>query len=225
MAQRPQPCCPRPGGASLSPSLASSALWIWLGTASPPQGLGIRVLGQHGRATCLATTLCCQSPKQEPGTTSHLSPQAPWLGLRSPSSRSGNPRGHGGLGWERGAAIFCRCPPARPHPKGVFCSGGHQGRSCVLLGLRDTELSPQFTGSLSSRASAPWSSLLKSGVTAMPRDCPQLARHRAELVRGVETAVPWGCGRWGRCPGDPKPQMVPDSHPCFRLIFTQEVKG
>lgn len=86
----------------------------------PPWGLGGMVAGQFWARAVLPTALRCHTPKQEPGTASHLNPQAPWLRLRSPKQPVRKPLGSWGSGVA--ASVYTSHPSSRRsghlgHPK------------------------------------------------------------------------------------------------------------
>lgn len=83
----------------------------------PSQGAWEPTLGQHrARATCPPTALPCHTQKQEPGTASHLSPQALWLRLRSPKQPVRKPLGSWGsrVGGSKGAKLYSPPDTRRP---------------------------------------------------------------------------------------------------------------
>lgn len=85
-----------PGGTS------TGAVWLRFGQYNGPLLHRPCEAWESGGAgpgpPCPSTTLCCHTPKQEPGTASHLSPQAPWLCLRSPEQPVRKPLGSWGSG-------------------------------------------------------------------------------------------------------------------------------
>lgn len=99
-------------------------------TRGAPCGLGGMGAGQRwaGAALPANRTALSQPPKQEPGTASHLGPQAPWLCLRSPKQLVRKPLGSWGSGM---AARVCMShlllqtlgpPCAIPNPRHT-CTG------------------------------------------------------------------------------------------------------
>lgn len=205
---------PIPGPLAQGLALASSTPWVWLGHGHCYQDLGTWFWALMAKATCPPTTLHCHRTKQEPGTASHLSPQAPWLRLRSPSSRSGNPQGHGGLGWERGApsspdaACLPGCagvghhpppllppllplPPAWRHPKGVLCNVDRQGQPSIFLGLQLPCLPTWDTGPIPLCSQVPECPLVgphssRARMVVTSRHCLQLAQHRWSSLGGEQ---------------------------------------
>lgn len=97
----PNPSC-RPRPRLRGPCTRHSLAWGGLATAeraSPPRPCEAGESGSAGPGPpCPPTTLCCHSPKQEPGTASRWSPQAPWLCLRSPEQPVRKPLGSWGSG-------------------------------------------------------------------------------------------------------------------------------